>query len=298
MIVFPFDAVSNGLFVVDILNVFFTKKVTMKFVNALLVPAVIASVSFSTSAHIDASSVASQAAQQTQLVMLSSIEGKAANDEFTRNVQVLQAQRQEIVKLNEATNAAPAGKGHDELQAKLDAALKRLETDNQTMMKTYGYSIYRNYVRTLEKSEVFIVLTPEEIAKQPKPTDGSDAAKTIKVCTLSDAQANQSFQTTVQNLQQMRQQAATVKGQLDSAPDENQKCYLQGQFDLLWKQLNDANAVAKKSYVFDLNRQYVRSIEKSTLYLEATPEEAAKAAASAAAALAPAATAPAAPATK
>ena len=289
MIVFPFDAVSNGLFVVDILNVFFTKKVIMKFVNALLVPAVIASVSFSASAQNDASFVASQAAQQTQLVKLSSIEGKAANDEFTRNVQVLQAQRAEIVKLNEATNAAPAGKGHDALQAQLDAALKRLETDNQTMVKTYGYSILRNYVRIPEKSEIFIVLTPEEIAKQPKPTDGSDVAKTIKVCTLGDAQANQSFQTTVQNLQQMRQQAATLKGQLDSAPDENQKNYLQGQFDLLLKQLNDANAVAKKSYVFDLNRQYVRSIEKSTLYLEATPEEAAKAAASAAAASAPAA---------
>ncbi len=261
----------------------------MKFVNALLVPAVIASVSLSASAQNDTSSAASQAAQQTQLVKLSTIEGKAANDEFTRNVQVLQAQRTEIVKLNEATNAAPAGKGHDDLQAQLDAAVKRLETDNQTMVKTYGYSILRNYVRIPEKSEVFIVLTPEEIAKQPKPTDGSDAAKTIKVCTLSDAQANQSFQTTVQNLQQMRQQAATLKGQLDSAPDESQKNYLQGQFDLLMKQLNDANAVATKSYAFNLNRQYVMSIDKSTLYIAATPEEAAKAAASAAAAPAPAA---------
>jgi hypothetical protein len=64
------------------------------------------------------------------------------------------------------------------------------------------------------------------------------------------------------------------------------------------KQLNDANAVAKKSYAFDLNRQYEMSIEKSTLYMAATPEEAAKAAASAAAALAPAAIAPAASATK
>ncbi len=299
MIISPFDSVSKGSFVVGTIYLFFTKKVIMKFVNALLVPAVIASVSLSASAQNETGSAASQAAQQTQLVKLSTIEGKAANDEFTRNVQVLQAQRTEIVKLNEATDAAPAGKGHDDLQAQLEAAVKRLETDNQTMVKTYGYSILRNYVRIPEKSEVFIVLTPEEIAKQPKPTDGSDAAKTIKVCTLSDAQANQSFQTTVENLQQMRQQAATLKVRLDSAaPDESQKSYLQGQFDLLLKQLNDANAVARKSYAFTLNSQYVMSIEKSTLYLEATPEEAAKAAASAAAASAPAATAPAAPATK
>ena len=291
MIVSPFDAVSNGLFVVCFIKLFFTKKVIMKFVNALLVPAVIASVSFFASAQNDTSSVASQAAQQTQLVKLSSIEGKAANDEFTRNVQVLQAQRQEIVKLNEATNAALAGKGHDDLQAQLDAAVKRLETDNQTMVKTYGYSILRNYVRIPEKSEIFIVLTPEEIAKQPKPTDGSDVAKTIKVI-LSDAQAYQSFQTTVQNLQQMCQQAATLKSQLDSAPDENQKNYLQGQFDLLLKQLHDANADATKSYTFNLNHQYVVSIVKSTLYIASTPEEAAEAAASAAA------PAPAAPAAK
>ena len=284
MIVFPFDSVSKGSFVVDTINLFFTKKVIMKFVNALLVPAVIASVSLSASAQNDTGSAANQAAAQTQLVKISSIEGKAANDEFTRNVQVLQAQRQEIVKLNEATNAAPAGKGHDELQAQLDAAVKRLETDNQTMAKTYGYSILRNYVRIPEKSEIFIVLTPEEVAKQPNPTDGSDVAKTIKVCTLGDAQANQSFQTTVQNLQQMRQQAATLKGQLDSALDDNQKNYLQGQFDLLLKQLNDANAVATKSYAFNLNRQYVMSIDKSTLYIAATPEAAAKAAAAAPAA--------------
>ena len=289
MIIFPFDSVSKGLFVVGTINPFFTKKVIMKFVNVLLVPAVIASVSLSASAQNDTGSAASQAAQQTELVKLSSIEGKAANDEFTRNVQVLQAQRQEIVKLNEATNAAPAGKGHDDLKAQLDAAVKRLETDNQTMVKTYGYSILRNYVRIPEKSEIFIVLTPEEIAKQPKPTDGSDVAKTIKVCTLGDAQANQSFQTTVQNLQQMRQQAATLKGQLDSAPDESQKNCLQCQFDLLLKQLNDANAVATKSYAFNLNRQYVMSIDKSTLYIAATPEEAAKAVAGAAAAPAPAA---------
>lgn len=254
------------------------KKVTMKFVKSMLVTSTLSSLSFVACAQDDSSSVASQAAQQTQLVKISTIEGKAANDEFTRNVQVLQAQRQEIVKLNDATNAAPAGKGRDDLQAQLDAAVKRLDTDNQTMAKTYGYSILRNYVRIPEKSEIFIVLTEEEVAKQAKPTDGSEVAKTIKVCTLGDTQANQSFQNTVQNLQQARQQAATLKGQLDSAADESQKNYLQGQFDLLLKQLNDANAVATKSYAFNLNRQYVMSIEKSTLYIAATPEEAAKAA--------------------
>jgi len=212
------------------------------------------------------------------LVKISTIEGKAANDEFTRNVQVLQAQRQDIVKLNTATNSAAAGsEARKELQTQLDAAVARLDADNKTMAKTYGYSILRNYVRIPEVSEIYIVLTEEEMAKQPAPTDGTAPAKTIKVVTLNDAQGNQSFQTTVQNLQNLRQQAAAIKASLDVATNDKDRAYHQGQFDFIMKQLNQANAEATKIYAFNLNRQYVMSIDRSTLYMAATPEEAAAA---------------------
>ena len=230
----------------------------------------------STSQSGGATDAAATAAQQTSLIKISTIEGKDSNDEFTRNVQVLEAQRQEIMKLNESTNAAPAGKAHDDLQAQLDAAVARLDGDNKSMAKTYGYSILRNYVRVPEVSEIFVVLTEDEIAKQPAPKDGSEPAKTLKVATISDAQGNQAFQTTVQNLQQMRQQAEAIKATLDAATDPKDKAYHQGQLDLMMKFLNEANALATKTYAFNLNRQYVMSIEKSTLYMAATPEEAAQ----------------------
>ena len=225
-----------------------------------------------------AADAATAAAAQNTLVKISTIEGKAANDEFTRNVQVLQNERQEIVKLNTSTNEAAAGSdARKALQTQLDAAVARLDTDNKTMAKTYGYSILRNYVRIPEMSEVYVVLTEDEIAKQPASKDGTAPAKTLKVVTLKDAQSNQSFQTTVQNLQTMRQQAAAMKSTLDAATDPKDKAYQQGQFDLLLKQLNEANALATKTYAFNLNRQYVMSIDKSTLYIAATPEEAAAA---------------------
>ncbi|MFM8816685.1 MAG: hypothetical protein ACKOHI_02180 [Phycisphaerales bacterium] len=220
---------------------------------------------------------ATAAGAQPMLVKVATIEGKDANDEFTRNVQVVQAQRQEIVRMNEAMNAAPEGAERDAMKAKLDEAVKKLDADNQLMAKTYGYSILRNYVRVPEKSEVFIVLTPEEAEKQPKPTDGSPPATTARVCVLADAQANQAFQSAVQSLQQLRQQAASLKVQLDAATVEKDKAYLQGQFDLALKQLNEANAAATKAYAFNLNRQYVMSIERSSLYVAATAEEAEKA---------------------
>jgi hypothetical protein len=212
------------------------------------------------------------------LVKVATLNGLEANDEFTRNVQVLQAQRQEIVKLNASTNeAAVDSDARKALQTQLDVAVKKLEADNQTMAKSYGYSILRNYVRIPEVSQVFVVLTEDEITKQPAPTDGSAPGKTLKVCSLNDAKANQSFQDTVGKLQQMRQQAITAKDALDKATDTSDKAYKQGQFDLIMKQLNEANTEATKAYAFNLNRQYVMSIEKSTLYIEATPEEAAAA---------------------
>lgn len=172
--------------------------------------------------------------QQSVLVKVAAIDGLDANEEFTRNVQVIQSQRQEIVKLNASTNEAAAGSDERKaLQTQLDAAVKKLETDNQTMAKSYGYSILRNYVRVPEVSQIFVVLTDEEIAKQPAPTDGTAPSKTLKVCSLNDAQANQSFQDTVQKLQQMRQQAITAKDALDKATDASDKAYKQGQFDQL-----------------------------------------------------------------
>jgi len=232
-----------------------------------------------TSAQQTNSTSASNPAQnKSVLVKVASIDGVVANDEFTRNVQVVQAQRQEIVRLNEALQKADAGAARDQAQAQLDAAVKKLEADNQTMSKTYGYSIMRNYVRVPDVSQILVVLTEEEIAKQPAPTDGSAPSKTLKVCSLNDTQANQSFQDNVQKLQQMRQQAVAAKDALDKATETNDKAYKQGQFDQLLKQLNDANAEATKAYAFNLNRQYQMQIEKSTLYVQATPEEAAAAA--------------------
>ena len=255
----------------------------MRFATVILASAICALPTFAlatpgaSTTQSGATPAASAAAQNT-LVKISTIEGKPANDEFTRNVQVLQNERQEIVKLNTATNEAAAGSdARKALQTQLDAAVARLDTDNKTMAKTYGYSILRNYVRIPEVSEVYVVLTEDEIAKQPASKDGTAPAKTLKVVTLKDAQSNQSFQTTVQNLQTMRQQAAAMKSTLDAATDPKDKAYQQGQFDLLLKQLNEANALATKTYAFNLNRQYVMSIDKSTLYIAATPEEAAAA---------------------
>ena len=108
----------------------------MRFATVILASTICALPTFAlatpgaSTAQSGATPAASAAAAQNTLVKISTIEGKPANDEFTRNVQVLQNERQEIVKLNTATNEAAAGSdARKALQAQLDAAVARLDTD-------------------------------------------------------------------------------------------------------------------------------------------------------------------------
>ena len=61
------------------------------------------------------------AATNGTLVKVAQIDGIDANDEFTHNVGVLQAGREEVMRMDESLKKLPAGKDHDDLQARMDA---------------------------------------------------------------------------------------------------------------------------------------------------------------------------------
>ena len=65
---------------------------------------------------------------------------------------------------------------HDKLQAQLDALQKKLNDNNQLMFKTYGFTLNRNYVLTVEKAHVHMWVTKEE-AKAIKSKGSTDAPK-------------------------------------------------------------------------------------------------------------------------
>ncbi len=209
-------------------------------------------------------------------IKIATIDTRVANDEFNRNVQVMQARRAEVVRLQEAVQAAATNAEKATLETELQTAMERLNTDNQSMAKAYGYSLLRNYIRSIENSEVYLQLTDEEFAKQTPSADGTQPQRLVKVCELGDAAGNLRFEEAVAKLQAMRDQLVQFNNQWTAATSAEEKAYLKGKVDLLTQQLVDANNIAARTFGFSMTRNYQRAINKSSLYLLVTPEEAAK----------------------
>lgn len=103
--------------------------------------------------------------KQQKLVKISTLNSIEANQEFQRNVQVMQAQRQRLQNLQIQMQKAHTDELKEVLQKQIDAALKKLNEDNKRMVKAYGFSLSRNYVLVAEKSHVYMAVTDAEAAK-------------------------------------------------------------------------------------------------------------------------------------
>lgn len=112
-----------------------------------------------------------------------------------------------------------------------------------------------------------------------KPAAAPAAApqtRLVRVATLNTVQANQEFQANVQLLQRQRQLAVELSAAVEKEKDASKKKELKAQLEKTVAQLNDNNDKMQKAYGFSLARNYILEIEVSHIYLQVTPEEAAK----------------------
>ena len=105
-----------------------------------------------------------------QLVKVATLNTIDANKEFQRNVQLVQQQRSLAAELLSKLENVQDEKEHKKLQGELDTLQQKLNENNQLMFKTYGFSLNRNYVLTVEKSHIHMWVTEEE-AKKIKETE-------------------------------------------------------------------------------------------------------------------------------
>ena len=123
-----------------------------------------------------APAAAAPAAQKQQkLLKVCSLTTAQGFQEFQANVQVVQTQRQLVIDANAAYEKETNASKKKELKAKLDELLAKLNENNQTMIKTYGFSLERSYTVSVEKADVYMLVTDEEAAKIEKAQ--ADAAK-------------------------------------------------------------------------------------------------------------------------
>ena len=100
-----------------------------------------------------------------ELVKVASLNTIDSNKEFQRNVQLVQQQRALAAELLSKMDTIQDEEEHNKLQTELDSLQQKLNENNELMFKTYGFSLNRNYVLTVEKSHIHMWVTEEESQK-------------------------------------------------------------------------------------------------------------------------------------
>ncbi len=97
-----------------------------------------------------------------QLVKVASLNTIDANKEFQKNVQLVQQQRALAAQILSKMDSVQDKKKLEELEKQLETLQMKLNENNQLMFKTYGFTLNRNYVLTVEKSHIHMWVTEEE----------------------------------------------------------------------------------------------------------------------------------------
>ncbi len=100
-----------------------------------------------------------------ELVKVASLNTIDSNKEFQRNVQLVQQQRALAAELLSKMDTVQDEEEHNKLQTELDGLQQKLNENNELMFKTYGFSLNRNYVLTVEKSHIHMWVTEKESKK-------------------------------------------------------------------------------------------------------------------------------------
>ena len=105
---------------------------------------------------------ASASKNNLQLVKVASLNTIDANKEFQKNVQLVQQQRALAAQILTKINSTSEKEEKAKLQSQLENLQKKLNEHNQLMFKTYGFSLNRNYVLTVEKSHIHMWVSEDE----------------------------------------------------------------------------------------------------------------------------------------
>lgn len=202
-------------------------------------------------------------AAEMTLVRVTTLASKEANQEFQRNVRIMQARREKLVALKSS------GADDETFQKELDA----LNRDNAAMFQTYGYSLLRNYTLEIEKSHIYVLASNEEAAQlaAEETRDAGDKQKLVRVATLNSVEANNEFRRNVRIMQAQRDAVLALQQEVEAGEAEQEPALNEA-----LKKLSAENKQMAEAYGYTVFRDYTIEIERASVYMLVTAEEAAK----------------------
>ena len=106
------------------------------------------------------------------VAVLSNVEG---NNEFKRNVGIMQRHQENIQALQRTIQTVEDEELKSKLNEELQKAVDRLNSDNKKMLEAYGFSLTRRYEQVVEKSHIYMYVTEDEAEEFLKNYKKSEA---------------------------------------------------------------------------------------------------------------------------
>lgn len=125
----------------------------------------------------------------------------------------------------------------------------------------------------------YLIGQTNKAGSTPAPAAGAPAAKPqrlFKMVSLNDANAVREFQQNVQLVQAQREAVIQLEAAMEKEKDAKQKAEYQKKRDELLTKLQQNNDAMVKNYGFSLTRNYTMEIERASIYMLVSDEEAAK----------------------
>lgn len=102
--------------------------------------------------------------------LIAVIPGVEENNNFRRNVQLVQAQRNQLVQMKQAADAA-TGEQKTKIEEEMKKAEEVLIKNNEEMTKRYGFSLARDYLMEVEESKLYTLVNEEEFLNAEKAAE-------------------------------------------------------------------------------------------------------------------------------
>lgn len=100
--------------------------------------------------------------QKVKLIHVAMLSDVKGNNEFKRNVGILQRHQENIQALQRTIQTVEDEELKASLEEELQSAVDRLNSDNKKMVDAYGFSLTRRYEQVVEKSHIYMYVTEEE----------------------------------------------------------------------------------------------------------------------------------------
>ena len=218
--------------------------------------------------------------QGKRLAKVRDIKSPAEFEAFQKDVQAISNERQAAAQTKQLLDLALTSPEKEARQRQLDAQLKKLSESNQSMNKSYGFDLTRQYLVVPTKVGVYKVLTEDEYIKLAA-TANFDKAAVIEASgkklqqrgTVNGAVEVETFQLQLRSVAEARQRLQQLLELQPKLTKEDDKKKVAEAITRVQKDVNEAEADFAKANGYAYSDALATQVAEAKLYVLLSDEE-------------------------